>query len=93
MSTNDKVTCPGVCERTDAVTVQSNISGNKDISEKKDKKLVRKVCFPEDEKLVTQYFAPANPWRDGESMNAFGNISKILNRVYFHCLGYPGTFT
>ncbi|CAH2083676.1 unnamed protein product [Euphydryas editha] len=65
MSTNDKVTCPGVCEKTDAVTVQCNVSDSKDISENKDKKSIRKVSFPEDEKLVTQYFAPANPWRDG----------------------------
>ncbi|XP_046976038.1 uncharacterized protein LOC124542147 [Vanessa cardui] len=64
MSTNDKVTCPGVCEKTDAVTVDSGVIRDKDNTEKKEKKNSRKVNFPDDEKLVTQYFAPANPWQD-----------------------------
>ncbi|XP_050359967.1 uncharacterized protein LOC126779878 isoform X2 [Nymphalis io] len=64
MSTNDKVTCPGVCEKTDAVTVESGVVHDKDNCEKKEKKIVRKVNFPDDEKLVTQYFEPANPWQD-----------------------------
>ncbi|CAH0730919.1 unnamed protein product, partial [Brenthis ino] len=58
MSTYDKSSSGSEQTVTDA-----NVSCD-DTCEKKEKKLNRKVCFPHDDHLVTQYFEPANPWQD-----------------------------
>ncbi|XP_063392014.1 microtubule-associated protein futsch [Cydia fagiglandana] len=59
MSTDaDKETaCPSVSAN------QSGGDGSTEEASKK-KKSSRKVCFPDEEHLVTQYFEPANPWHN-----------------------------
>lgn len=73
MSTYDKSSSGSEKTVTDA-----NVSCD-DTCEKKEKKLNRKVCFPHDDQLVTQYFEPANPWQDSKFSSAFGNISIIYS--------------
>ncbi|XP_045525391.1 uncharacterized protein LOC123714842 [Pieris brassicae] len=63
MSTSDQITCPGVCETT-VKNEENPIVVHDEVSEKKEEKPKRKVSFPHDEELVTQYFEPANPWHD-----------------------------
>lgn len=69
MSTDDKDTA---CASDNAVKTenvgqeQSDTSFN-EICEKKKQKNQRKVAFPDEEHIVTQYFEPANPWHDGKS--------------------------
>lgn len=69
MSTDDKDTA---CASEKAVNTedvgqeQRNICVE-EICEKKRQRPQRKVAFPDDEHIVTQYFEPANPWHDGES--------------------------
>lgn len=53
------------CDKSDAgiePVTDDNVSDDK----LKEKKLSKKVYFPEDNQLVTQYFEPANPWQDSE---------------------------
>lgn len=67
MSTDgDKVAaCPNYNES--AVTETSTESNCTEHNEETLQKHKKKVSFPEDDgKLVTQYFEPSNPWRNGE---------------------------
>ncbi|CAH2229592.1 jg17849 [Pararge aegeria aegeria] len=72
MSTNDKATISGVSDKT-------GVSGGTACSDVSEKKINRKVSFPNDEHLVTQYFEPSNPWQDGKpNFHTFGTKSNNL---------------
>ncbi|XP_063372004.1 uncharacterized protein LOC134660209 [Cydia amplana] len=53
-------------KETACPSVSANQSGGEDSTEEatKKKKSSRKVSFPDEEHLVTQYFEPANPWHN-----------------------------
>lgn len=53
-----------------------------EVSEKKKKQCYRKVSFPDDDLIVTQYFEPANPWHDGKL-----TILACIQHLYFSTLG------
>ncbi|XP_032528312.2 uncharacterized protein LOC116778420 [Danaus plexippus] len=62
MSTNDRVTCSGVTDKSSAAADTASVQSD-DVFKKKEYKQ-RKVCFPEEHQLVTKYFEPSNPWQD-----------------------------
>lgn len=64
MSTNDRVTCSGVTDKSSAAADTASVQSD-DVFKKKEYKQ-RKVCFPEEHQLVTKYFEPSNPWQDSE---------------------------
>lgn len=69
MSTDDKDTaCASEKSvKTEDVGQEQRDTCFDEVCEKKRQRPQRKVAFPDDEHIVTQYFEPANPWQDGES--------------------------
>ncbi|KAI5637191.1 hypothetical protein NE865_10088 [Phthorimaea operculella] len=54
-----------------------------EICEKKRKKPTRKVSFPDEDQLVTQYFEPANPWQDvkySKRASCYSDFSTVNSR-------------
>ncbi|XP_045783444.1 uncharacterized protein LOC123879656 isoform X2 [Maniola jurtina] len=78
MSTNDKVTCSGVSENT-GVSADSVAC-----SDVKEKKCNRKVSFPLDDEIVTQYFEPSNPWQDVPSTTRAQLAAEYLEACRCH---------
>ncbi|XP_069364571.1 serine-rich adhesin for platelets isoform X2 [Maniola hyperantus] len=78
MSTNDKVTCSGVSENT-GVSEDSVAC-----SDVKEKKCNRKVSFPLDDVIVTQYFEPSNPWQDVPSTTRAQLAAEYLEACRCH---------
>lgn len=75
MSTSDQITCSVVCETT-VKNEEKCVVVHDEVCEKKEEKPKRKVSFPHDEDLVTQYFEPANPWHDGKLFLSYWQFVK-----------------
>lgn len=54
--------------------------------ERSRKSIERRVSFPEEDRIVTQYFEPANPWHDGEYT---GKPSIFIYHLYYLGLAGP----
>ncbi|XP_052746214.1 uncharacterized protein LOC112054387 isoform X2 [Bicyclus anynana] len=76
MSTNDNAACPGVSENTELL---DNVC-----SDAKESKANRKVSFPKDDELVTQYFEPSNPWQDVPSTTRAQLAAEYLEACRCH---------
>lgn len=66
MSTDDKEKCPSEHQINQETFEESKDVCGEEVCGSKKKSCPRKVSFPEEDLIVTQYFEPANPWQDGK---------------------------
>lgn len=89
MSADDKdATC--ACEKLenldkfDEESLDTRDSCDDVVCAQKRSKPTRRVSFPDDDHIVTQYFEPANPWQDGKCSKLLAIIQNSF--VSFYCL-------
>lgn len=74
--------CPGASDKHINEDRSTDTDNNTSVvCVKKRKKAGRNVSFPDLDKLVTQYFEPANPWQDGKFRYQLEIRIYIFNKI------------